>query len=129
MCEGERRAFKLSGKNIGLEAVAAGRGFLLAFSPGTIEESELAEYAAWLAEDESEPYPAVAEEDSCVADSAARLEPITGAAEYVRFGEGGREFAAHLVQNGEVGDRLFVCLLYTSPSPRDQRGSRMPSSA
>ena len=24
---------------------------------------------------------------------------------------------------------LEVCLLYTSPSPRDQRGSRMPSSA
>ena len=28
-------------------------------------------------------------------------------------------------QNGEI----YVCLLYTSPSPRDQRGSRMPSSA
>ena len=25
--------------------------------------------------------------------------------------------------------RLGTCLLYTSPSPRDQRGSRMPSSA
>ena len=25
--------------------------------------------------------------------------------------------------------RAEVCLLYTSPSPRDQRGSRMPSSA
>ena len=25
--------------------------------------------------------------------------------------------------------RLNDCLLYTSPSPRDQRGSRMPSSA
>ena len=25
--------------------------------------------------------------------------------------------------------RLYNCLLYTSPSPRDQRGSRMPSSA
>ena len=25
--------------------------------------------------------------------------------------------------------RLVTCLLYTSPSPRDQRGSRMPSSA
>ena len=25
--------------------------------------------------------------------------------------------------------RLTDCLLYTSPSPRDQRGSRMPSSA
>ena len=24
---------------------------------------------------------------------------------------------------------FFICLLYTSPSPRDQRGSRMPSSA
>ena len=25
--------------------------------------------------------------------------------------------------------RIYICLLYTSPSPRDQRGSRMPSSA
>ena len=24
---------------------------------------------------------------------------------------------------------MCICLLYTSPSPRDQRGSRMPSSA
>ena len=30
---------------------------------------------------------------------------------------------------GEFEDRLKACLLYTSPSPRDQRGSRMPSSA
>ena len=34
---------------------------------------------------------------------------------------------------GEILDarsvRSSVCLLYTSPSPRDQRGSRMPSSA
>ena len=28
-----------------------------------------------------------------------------------------------------VGGRVKTCLLYTSPSPRDQRGSRMPSSA
>ena len=26
-------------------------------------------------------------------------------------------------------DHTLTCLLYTSPSPRDQRGSRMPSSA
>ena len=39
--------------------------------------------------------------------------------------------------DGCVGDttnactmyRVMGCLLYTSPSPRDQRGSRMPSSA
>ena len=29
--------------------------------------------------------------------------------------------------SGNCGDS--TCLLYTSPSPRDQRGSRMPSSA
>ena len=29
-----------------------------------------------------------------------------------------------------IGETVtHVCLLYTSPSPRDQRGSRMPSSA
>ena len=28
-----------------------------------------------------------------------------------------------------AGVDLLICLLYTSPSPRDQRGSRMPSSA
>ena len=28
-----------------------------------------------------------------------------------------------------VSDVSVGCLLYTSPSPRDQRGSRMPSSA
>ena len=28
-----------------------------------------------------------------------------------------------------VNGKLTTCLLYTSPSPRDQRGSRMPSSA
>ena len=30
---------------------------------------------------------------------------------------------------GYFCDLITICLLYTSPSPRDQRGSRMPSSA
>ena len=29
----------------------------------------------------------------------------------------------------EAIDRFYTCLLYTSPSPRDKRQSRMPSSA
>ena len=29
----------------------------------------------------------------------------------------------------EAVELINICLLYTSPSPRDQRGSRMPSSA
>ena len=34
-----------------------------------------------------------------------------------------------IVEILDAADRLLPCLLYTSPSPRDQRGSRMPSSA
>ena len=32
-------------------------------------------------------------------------------------------------KEGQATSELTGCLLYTSPSPRDQRGSRMPSSA
>ena len=35
--------------------------------------------------------------------------------------------AVEIAAGGAYG--TYVCLLYTSPSPRDQRGSRMPSSA
>ena len=34
-------------------------------------------------------------------------------------------FSQHITQKTQD----IICLLYTSPSPRDQRGSRMPSSA
>ena len=33
------------------------------------------------------------------------------------------------ITHGIELNRDLACLLYTSPSPRDQRGSRMPSSA
>ena len=40
---------------------------------------------------------------------------------------------ARTLRNTYAFDNVFTsfstCLLYTSPSPRDQRGSRMPSSA
>ena len=36
---------------------------------------------------------------------------------------------AHALKEGYQMDKFDRCLLYTSPSPRDQRGSRMPSSA
>ena len=38
-------------------------------------------------------------------------------------------FGAQAVHRVSLGAFFFFCLLYTSPSPRDQRGSRMPSSA
>ena len=33
------------------------------------------------------------------------------------------------INNEGIETATYTCLLYTSPSPRDQRGSRMPSSA
>ena len=33
------------------------------------------------------------------------------------------------IRGGRQSAKYYFCLLYTSPSPRDQRGSRMPSSA
>ena len=50
----------------------------------------------------------------------------------VRSDENGNEVAMQLDDARAIytQERLSqVCLLYTSPSPRDQRGSRMPSSA
>ena len=65
--------------------------------------------------------------------------------EVIRFGTGGNEGSYFPVGSiiavainerrikTEDGREIVVlpqrCLLYTSPSPRDQRGSRMPSSA
>ena len=39
------------------------------------------------------------------------------------------EGAAEAIAAGQAWTDAGTCLLYTSPSPRDQRGSRMPSSA
>ena len=46
--------------------------------------------------------------------------------------DGRRTLPQIFIDNEGIGgcDDLYTfCLLYTSPSPRDQRGSRMPSSA
>ena len=36
---------------------------------------------------------------------------------------------AALIEFFSLGERVGLCLLYTSPSPRDPKTSRMPSSA
>ena len=49
----------------------------------------------------------------------------------VADGEGASKFVTINVEGckNENDAKKIACLLYTSPSPRDQRGSRMPSSA
>ena len=36
---------------------------------------------------------------------------------------------ATIMTDPELADQTYICLLYTSPSPRDTERSRMPSSA
>ena len=51
---------------------------------------------------------------------------------YAQFNERAARLAAAAREHWglEEGDRLaYLCLLYTSPSPRDRQKSRMPSSA
>ena len=55
-------------------------------------------------------------------------------AEFDSFGnltikKAGKTTITAKVDNVEESLKLTACLLYTSPSPRDQRGTRMPSSA
>ena len=46
-----------------------------------------------------------------------------------RFVSDRAKVRARRVTGNDTQQQAEVCLLYTSPSPRDQRGSRMPSSA
>ena len=48
-------------------------------------------------------------------------------ADYLVEGDLRREVSMNIKRLMDLG--CYSCLLYTSPSPRDQRGSRMPSSA
>ena len=36
---------------------------------------------------------------------------------------------ATIMTDKDIADHVYICLLYTSPSPRDSTSSRMPSSA
>ena len=45
------------------------------------------------------------------------------------YGDSNKPRLAVYKSNKNIYVQAIDCLLYTSPSPRDQRGSRMPSSA
>ena len=57
----------------------------------------------------------------------------TGVSNHVHsaaVGEGGSLSTSEtLISDSNLYSRIVICLLYTSPSPRDRTRSRMPSSA
>ena len=58
--------------------------------------------------------------------ATATLDPLIGV-DVARLEKEMEQYQNLLDENADYAYR--ICLLYTSPSPRDQRGSRMPSSA
>ena len=62
-----------------------------------------------------------------ITDQAEALRLIEGFAAWFKLGEAIRWGIWHAETNQLIG--TCCCLLYTSPSPRDKRQSRMPSSA
>ena len=66
-------------------------------------------------------------------DCLSRFEADPDTAGMIMVGEIGgtaeEEAAAYIADHVSKPVVAYICLLYTSPSPRDQRGSRMPSSA
>ena len=58
------------------------------------------------------------------------IDPVTGlVADFAAFVDGSSGDFNATADNFGINAEETGCLLYTSPSPRDQRGSRMPSSA
>ena len=58
---------------------------------------------------------------------SSKLKPSTKFMSVVKAGGYGSDSIEIAKKLESIG--IDYCLLYTSPSPRDQRGSRMPSSA
>ena len=67
-------------------------------------------------------FPVLAVDGMAVIDMRTAVLSTQAAADAFKALEEDANYAANLEQ-------AQSCLLYTSPSPRDQRGSRMPSSA
>ena len=61
--------------------------------------------------------------------SIASGSPATAAQEKEKAAEKKADEKPDEAAEKGIDEKIDDCLLYTSPSPRDQRGSRMPSSA
>ena len=64
--------------------------------------------------------------EKALAAALSQIERQFGKGSMMRLGDTERE-AIPAISTGSLG--LDICLLYTSPSPRDRTRSRMPSSA
>ena len=68
--------------------------------------------------------------DTYAKDTPGQTPGVDHNPDFQRHGDKGMELAVDGVpEKGGMINKPQVCLLYTSPSPRDQRGSRMPGCA
>ena len=99
-------------------------------APAAEEAAESIDAAGESAEAAEAPETAAADAEGANAEGAAEAAaPEAGEdeSEDAAYRKRLRAFTRELKK--QPGQWYIICLLYTSPSPRDQRGSRMPSSA
>ena len=121
------------------ETLAMDRACVLAMLRDIRGDASVAEAALVATCNRTELY--VATPDLAAAEAAMRRlfgrqardrEPLVATCAYLRSGE---DAARHLLRVAAgldsmiLGEHQILCLLYTSPSPRDRQKSRMPSSA
>ena len=77
--------------------------------------------------------PAMRQVSSCLAATVFTVSVLVAAPQMAFAAGGGAELEHFTPERSDRslqrGARVFVCLLYTSPSPRDRQKSRMPSFA
>eukprot|EP00829_Urostomides_striatus_P001988 TRINITY_DN12153_c0_g1_i1.p1 TRINITY_DN12153_c0_g1~~TRINITY_DN12153_c0_g1_i1.p1 ORF type:complete len:150 (+),score=64.33 TRINITY_DN12153_c0_g1_i1:27-452(+) len=112
-------------KNLGQEQIQSTPEFI----EDGVEEQPEDEYTLWLKQQEQEQ----SEFERRIEQEQRENDRILMAAAYGPSGMQNQKKKSKYFDKTPIPPKdtpqLYICLLYTSPSPRDQRGSRMPSSA
>ena len=116
--------------------LVANRGEIAVRIIRACKELNIRSVAVYSEADANSMHAQMADEAICIggaasSDSYLRIDRIIGAAEITDVDaiHPGYGFLSENAHFADVCESCNICLLYTSPSPRDKRQSRMPSSA
>ena len=102
---------------------------------GQLDDDEMQEIKDWVARERQAAEEAAAKENMAITDMDYEHDkrgggPIDATAVMALMQQGGGGMSLAMEEKIlNIENNVMDCLLYTSPSPRDQRGARMPSSA